>query len=122
MKGVNILKLLFLLFCVCSQAYGQETILTTFENREQFVHVSQMSSGNYLVSGRTHELGAKTDLVLMLDPQGQEIKRSVLCPDFQSRKFVTVERLLWVTSSTSGRMETCMSQILIWKSIHWSRT
>ena len=81
MKGVNILKLLFLLFCVCSQAYGQETILTTFENREQFVHVSQMSSGNYLVSGRTHELGAKTDLVLMLDPQGQEIKRSVLCPD-----------------------------------------
>ena len=60
---------------------SQEGLFTNiYENREEFVHMDRMSNGNILVSGKSHALGNKSDLVLLLGPGGQELKRKVLCP------------------------------------------
>jgi hypothetical protein len=64
---------------------GQDGQVTTiYENREEFVHLDVMSNGNLLVSGKSHELGNKSDLVLLLDPQGKEVKRVNLCPSCEA--------------------------------------
>ncbi len=63
-----------------SLLFGQDGQVTTvYENREEFVHLDVMANGNLLVSGKSHELGNKSDLVLLLDGQGNELKRVVLC-------------------------------------------
>ena len=51
-----------------------------YDNREEFVHLDRMSNGNLLVSGKLHELGNKSDLVMLLGPQGEELRKKVLCP------------------------------------------
>jgi len=58
---------------------AQELSTTIFDDREEFEHIHRMGNGNILVSGKSNELGNKSDLVVMLDGQGNEIKRKVIC-------------------------------------------
>ncbi len=61
---------------------AQEGIwLTTLENREQLNHIRQLDNGNFLVSGRTFEVGARADLVILFDINGEELTRKSLCED-----------------------------------------
>lgn len=58
---------------------AQEILTKVYDNREEFLHVNRMSDGNLLVSGKANELGNKSDLVLICDPQGNEVKRVIIC-------------------------------------------
>ena len=80
MKFIKGLVATVLLVSAINSLVGQGNFVQTFENREEFVHLGRMTNGNLLVSGRSHELGNKSDLVLLLNPQGEVIKRVVLCP------------------------------------------
>lgn len=69
-----------LLLCVVAEMLpAQEAIVQVYDNREEFHHISRMSDGNLLISGMANELGNKSDLVLICDPQGREISRSIIC-------------------------------------------
>ncbi len=68
---------------------AQEGIwLTTLENREQLNHITQLNDGNFLVSGRTFEVGAKADLLILFDSNGREITRKSLCEECSSSKIM----------------------------------
>lgn len=56
-------------------------LLNTFENREELRHIIQLSNNNYLLSGKTSELTNKSDLVILLDRDGKELSRAVVCDD-----------------------------------------
>ena len=65
--------------------FAQENVWsTTFETREEINNLIQLSTSNYILSGRTHELGNKSDLIIMTDKNGEEIRRKVLCETCQS--------------------------------------
>lgn len=84
-QSTAILAILFL----CSAISAQEGYwLTNLENREQLNHIRQLTNGNYLVSGRTFEVGAKADLIILLDGSGNEITRKSLCEVCSSAEVV----------------------------------
>jgi len=75
-------KNLFSIVCLCVLAQmlpAQEAIVKVYDNREEFHHISRMSDGNLLISGMDNELGSKSDLVLICDPQGNELSRAIVC-------------------------------------------
>ena len=57
----------------------EDPVLATFEEREELTHILRLSNGNFLLSGKTFELGNKSDLVVLLDPNGNEIRRKAVC-------------------------------------------
>jgi len=66
--------------------------LTRFDEREELTHILKMSNGNYLLSGRTFEIGNKSDLAILVDNNGNELTRKPICPPCLSGNIVhTVE-------------------------------
>jgi len=53
--------------------------VTTFEEREELNQILNLSNGNYILSGKTFEIGNKSDLVILVDENGSEIKRRTIC-------------------------------------------
>ena len=95
---------------------AQEQLLVNFENREELDHIEQLSDGNYLLSGRTFELGNKSDLVIRLDENGNEIDRKVICPScsfanvIYSKENSSNEVIHFMTNGDIYRSDLTLSQ------------
>jgi len=85
MQSTAFLAILFISSAISAQ---EGFWLTNLENREQLNHIRQLKNGNYLVSGRTFEVGAKADLIILLDSNGNEIARKSLCEVCSSAEVV----------------------------------
>jgi len=83
----------------------EEPILATFEEREELTHILRLSNGNYVLSGKTFELGNKSDLAILLGPNGKEIKRKAVCSTcsfggiVHSKQTTDNERIIHIRSS-----------------------
>ncbi len=65
--------------------YSQEAPwVTTFEEREEMKQVVRLSNGNFLLSGRTFEIGNKSDLVILISSDGEELARKPICESCSS--------------------------------------
>jgi len=72
--------LIFVCSLLADAIYAQQPWLTAFEEREELNHILKLSNGNFLLSGKTFELGNKSDIVILTDRNGVEIKRKTICP------------------------------------------
>lgn len=96
MKKVITLISTVVLCALVSTLAAQEMITQVFDNREEFFHISRLSDGNIMISGQSNELGSKSDLVMISDPAGSEIKRTIVCDT------CALDAIIYSRETTSG--------------------
>lgn len=85
MKFSTLLCVMLCALYPLANTFCQEEVWSqTYESREEFFNLIQLSTDNYLISGKTHELGNKSDFVILTDTRGMELKRQILCSSCQS--------------------------------------
>ena len=74
------ITLLIICLFPISDIVGQENVWSeTYESREEFNDLVELVTTNLVLSGQTHELGNKSDIVILTDANGKELKRVILC-------------------------------------------
>ena len=86
---ITLVSLLIFAILPLTQMLGQENVWSeTYESREEFNNVIELVTTNLVLSGKTHELGNKSDIVVLANQYGKELKRVVLCESCLSGEVV----------------------------------